>query len=433
MGRAQFLPGSKEFDSAYNYASTHSPENNGGLIRSTSKFLCSELLYNFDNQIKFVSVLAGLNYKLNAPQTYGVVFNDKTNPIYSNEVGGFAQATKLWFDQKLKLQASGRLDYMQRFSPKFSPRISVVLLLGKYRQNSLRASVQNGFRFPALIDQFSYIPAVGATTIGGFNEDAKRSNLIFKSENGSDIVNMYIQKSVNDFLASGDSSKLVKPNVKNIQPEKLRSFEIGYRAFLFQRLETDANFYFSNYQNLILTQQYIGAKNLIDTLNAKYLKDPQKTLIFRRAVNSAIPANAFGIAISVYYYLSKKITLLANYNYNKSIQDAEFLKQDFIGTFNTPAHKYNIGFNGTKIQSNWGFSSNLKWVDKVQFKEYNKEGIVPSYYNLDLMVSYTLSKQNIQLKVGGTNVTNQRYTQSIGAPTVGAIFYFSILYDSLIK
>jgi outer membrane receptor protein involved in Fe transport len=124
---------------------------------------------------------------------------------------------------------------------------------------------------------------------------------------------------------------------------------------------------------------------------------------------------------------------LGNYNYNQVIDNPEFYKQDFVASFNTPKHKYNIGFNALRIKKNFGFSMNLRWVDQILFKEYNKEGIINSYYNVDMMVSYNLPKYKTMLKIGGSNVTNERYIQSLGAPTVGAVYYFSILFDELLK
>lgn len=432
-GRAQYQPGSKEFDSAYNYVTNHSPTENGASLKSTSKAFSSEFVYDFKNRFKWATVLAGLNYKLNAPATLGTVFNDKANAIYSNEFGGFAQLSKSFKDDRIKFQVSGRMDYMQRFDPTFSPRTSVVFLLGEKKQHSLRFSTQIGYRFPALIDQFSNVPAVGATTLGGFYGDALALNLVRRMADGTDQVNMYIQNSVNTYFATGDSNLLVKPIVKNIEPEKLTAFEMGYRTFLFDELETDLNFYYSYYQNLIITQQYIGALNQKDEINAQYIKDPQKTLIYRMAVNSRVPATAYGVSFALNYYFAKNLILLGNYNFNQMVQNSDFLKQDFIAAFNTPKNKFNIGINGIKIKKYFGFSSNLRWIDQIEFKEYNKEGIVGSYYNLDLMISYTMPKQKTMFKIGGSNVTNQRYTQSLGAPTIGAMFYFSILFDELIK
>ncbi len=433
IGRAQFQPGTKEFDSAFNNSINRSFTDGGSRLKSVSKSWYTEFIYDFKNIIKPFSLLTGINYRLNAPSTQGTIFNDKSVSIYSNEIGGFAQASKTFFDDRLKIQASGRLDYMQRFDPRISPRASIVLLLGQKKQHSFRASAQIGYRFPALIEQFNYIVVPHASTIGGFYSDAAAFGLVRKQADGSDFVNVYIQSSVSNYFLTGDSTKLVKPNIKSIEPEELRAFELGHRTFLFEKLETDFSFYVSNYLNLITTQQLIGAVNHTDTVTSTYIKDPQKTQIYRMVVNSKIPMIAYGYSFSVNYYFSKKISILGNYNFNQVIDNPEFYRQDFVASFNTPKHKYNIGFNALKIKKQFGFSMNLRWVDQIQFKEYNKEGLVNSYYNIDMMVSYNLPKYKTMLKIGGSNVTNERYIQSLGAPTVGAVYYFSILFDELLK
>ncbi len=52
-GKSQFQPGSKEFDSAYNYVTNHSPTENGASLKSTSKAFSSEFVYDFKNRFKW--------------------------------------------------------------------------------------------------------------------------------------------------------------------------------------------------------------------------------------------------------------------------------------------------------------------------------------------------------------------------------------------
>ncbi len=433
LGRAQFQPGTKEFDSAFNYVTNHSFTENGSKLTSTSKSWYTEYIYDFKDLRLPVSILAGANYRINAPATHGSVFPDKTIPIYSSEIGAFVQASKNYHDERIKLQASARLDKMQRFDPKFSPRVSVVILLGRQKQHSLRVSGQIGYRMPALIDQFNLIFMPRAITFGGFYKDAASLNLIKKQSDGTDFVNMYVQSSVNAFLKTGDSTLLKKTTIKDIVPEKLKSLEFGWRSFLFEKIETDMNFFISNYSNLISTQQFIGPVNATDTISPAYVKNIQNTQVYRMGVNSSVPVIAVGYTFAFSYQATKNYSVFGNYNYNKMFETDAFLAQDFIGNFNTPKNKINLGINGIKIKNNFGFSMIYRWVDYIDFKEYNKQGLIKSYYNIDLMISYSLPKYHTLFKTGGTNITNIRYTQALGAPTVGAIFYFSVLFDNLLN
>ncbi|MDP1727547.1 MAG: TonB-dependent receptor [Bacteroidota bacterium] len=433
LGRARLQPGSKEFELAYNDAISRGPNDGGASLYSTSKMWYTEYIFDFKNLIKSVSVLAGGNYRLYTPASGGTLFSDAITPIYSNETGIFIQAKKDLMDKRLMLQASGRVDYMQRFEPRFSPRVSTVLLLGQKRQNSLRASAQIGFRTPSLTDQFTNILLPGYYNFGGFYNDAAKLNLAGTFNDGTDYINLYTQSSVKEYFYTHDSSKLIKPFIKNIKPEEVRTLEIGMRNFWYGKLETDFSFYLNYYQNLIGSEQYIGPITRTDTINAVYISDPQRTIIYRKSVNSKEPVLSYGLSFAFIYFLSQKTNLHANYNYNAVKETNAYLLQDFVSGFNTPAHKINLGISSVKILKNFGFTCNFRWVDGYNYHEYHQSGHVEGYYLIDMMISYHVPKHNTMFKLAGSNISNNRYSQAIGAPMVGAVFYFSVLYDDLLR
>lgn len=432
LGRARFEPGSAAFDSVFRYLKATPFHIGGASLQSKSRTYNADFLYDFTHLVKRYTLLGGINYRLHAPRSFGTVFNDANRAIYSNELGAFLQAGRNFLAERLQLQASVRIDFLQRFNSQFSPRVSAVYLAGKKRQHSFRISAQIGFRSPTLMDQFFTNEILSVTTFGGFLSDAERLNLLYKNEQGATIANLYTMNSVTAFIATGDSSVLVRPNLKDIKPEELRTIEFGWRAFASKKLETDVNIYLVSFQNLINTEQYIGAINNKDTLTPSYVKDREKTMVFRRAVNSEIPLHSFGFSVSCNYYINKNITLFGNYNLN-ALSNAAVYDKAFVTAFNTPRNKVNTGFRVMNIYKGVGMSSNMQWVDSYFFKEYSRAGIVSAYYYIDLSIHYALPKQKILLKLGGTNITNNRYIQALGSPTVGAMYYFSILYDNILN
>jgi len=433
LGTSRFEPGTKGFDSVMSIIRNKAFKDDGGRIKSTSKMWYSEFVYDFNDHFKFINLQTGFNYRLYAPVTSGSVFPDTTKSIYSSEVGGFVQAAKKFLDDRLKLQASTRLDVFQRFDPKMSPRVSLVYLAGKNRQHSFRVSAQIGFRMPALIDQYSFMNVKGALTFGGFLDDAVRANLVRINSDGSKFVNLYTQSSVNAFLYTGDSTKLVKPIINSIVPEELRSIEVGWRSILLRKLETDVNVYVNSFQNLISAQQYVGPINTNDTINAAYLKNQQLVQVYRRAANSPFPVSSYGVAITFNYFHSRKWYWYSNYNFNQLITSEAFIRQNFEKGFNTPKHKFNIGCRATDIIGRLGLTANAKFVDGFHFAEYDRIGELPSYYTIDMAFNYVIPTQKIMLKLGGTNVTNNRYLQALGSPTVGGLYYVSIIFDESLK
>ncbi len=433
LGHARYEPGTASFDSVFSIIKSKPFKDNGGRIISLSKTWYSEFIYDFSSRATNTTLLTGINYRLYAPYSSGSVFPDSSQLIYMHEIGGFVQGEKRVLHERLKLQGSARVDVFQKFDPRFSPRLSLVYLLGEKQNHSLRVSAQIGFRMPALIDQYSYMNIKGALTFGGFLQDAVNLNLVWFNPDGSKFVNMYTSASVNEFLYSGDSNKLVKPVINDIAPEELRSIEFGWRSFLFDRLETDFNVYFNTFQNLISAQQYIGPINRADTINPAYIKNQQQTQVYRRAANAQFPVSSYGIATTLNYYQNSKWSYFANYNYNELITSETFIRQNFEKGFNTPKHKINFGVKGTRFYKNFGVAANVRWVDDFYFSEYDRIGTLDAYYTLDLALNYTFPYQHIMVKAGGTNVTNNRYIQALGSPSVGAIYFVSIVFDELIK
>lgn len=433
LGKARYEPGTPAFDSVMNIIKTKAFKDDGGRIKSTSKNWYTELVYDFSHLTGTFSLLAGMNYRLHAPYTSGSVFPDSVNRIYFNEAGCFVQAGKNLFDQRLKVQGSMRLDAFQRFSPRLSPRLSLVYMLGKQQQHSLRMSAQIGYRMPALIDMYSHMNVKGALTFGGFLQDAIDLDIVKQGSDGSQLVNVYTQSSVNEFLYSGDSTKLIKPLIQDIAPEALQTLEFGWRSFLMDKIETDFNLYINRFQNLISAQQYVGPINRSDTINPSYVKKQQQTQVYRRAANAPFPVSSYGFTATINYYRNLKWSYYANYNYNELITSVEFINQNFAKGFNTPKHKINFGIRGNRFYKNFGVIANVRWVDTYYFAEYDRIGTLDAYSNIDLAFSYTLTKQHIIFKLGGTNITNSRYVQALGSPTVGALFYVSCLFDELIR
>jgi outer membrane receptor protein involved in Fe transport len=432
-GGSRFEPGTAAYDSVYNVIKSKPFKDNGGGLKSTAQTIYTEIIYDLSSQIGFASIQVGLNHRLYAPNTQGSIFSDAVTPIRLNEIGGFIQSSKFIYKDKLKLQASMRVDAFQQFEPRLSPRGALVYSLGKKKQHNLRVSAQIGYRMPALIDQFAYMDIPGALTFGGFYKDARNLKIVKPQAEGPDFVNVYTLSSVTQYLYTGDSNRLMKPIIRDLAPEELRTVEFGWRSFLLDKLESDVNVYFNVFQNLISAQQFIGPINREDNINAAYVKNQQKTQVYRRSVNSNFPISSYGFSLSHNYFLNNKWMFYANYNYNHLISSKDFASQDFVNGFNTPKHKTNIGFRGVNLYKHFGITSNLRWVDAFYFVEYDRVGIVDAYYNLDLMLNYTFAKQKTMVKIGGSNITNNRFIQALGTPTVGAIYYISVVYDGLIK
>jgi outer membrane receptor protein involved in Fe transport len=78
----------------------------------------------------------------------------------------------------------------------------------------------------------------------------------------------------------------------------------------------------------------------------------------------------------------------------------------------------------------------MRWQEEFEWQSsftIPANGNVPSYTTLDAQVTYKLNSTKSTLKLGGSNILNKKYIQSLGGPNIGAIYYLSITFDDLLN
>jgi iron complex outermembrane receptor protein len=100
------------------------------------------LMYGLD--FRNYSIVPDGNYFINPTKENGNLNYWKT--------GGFVQATKLIFKEKVKVNVVLRIDKNQYFDPTFNPRLAVVYSPTKV--HNFRVSVQSGHRFTSILEAF---------------------------------------------------------------------------------------------------------------------------------------------------------------------------------------------------------------------------------------------------------------------------------------
>lgn len=128
--------------------------------------------------------------------------------------------------------------------------------------------------------------------------------------------------------------------------------------------------------------------------------------------------------------------LSSNWNWNELNRAGS--DDPLIPAFNTPAHKFNIGISGSDISTkfkskyirHWGFNVNWKWVQRFLFEGSPQfTGDVPTYNMVDAQISKTITKWNSTLKIGASNVLNQKFFQVFGGPYIGRMAYISLTWE----
>ena len=152
---------------------------------------------------------------------------------------------------------------------------------------------------------------------------------------------------------------------------------------------------------------------------------------FQIYTNASEQITSQGAALGLDYALNNGYTIGGNYNWNK-LNSEEADGQGFVFGFNTPEHKIVAKFGNRKLTEKLGFNIAYRWQSEFEWESSFGDGTVDAFGTLDAQVTYKLPFQTL-LKVGGSNITNNYYRQSFGAPNIGAIYYVSLTFDQLMN
>jgi outer membrane receptor protein involved in Fe transport len=191
-------------------------------------------------------------------------------------------------------------------------------------------------------------------------------------------------------------------NVAPIVPEKVKTFEIGFRTLIKKSIYLDAGYYFSFYKDFI--GYNIGIDPVFEPVTNSL--NPS-TEAYRIAANATGIVTTQGFSIGINYYFKKYVKINGNYSWNKlNTQDS---LDPIIPAFNTPEHKFNIGVTGSEIKK-FGFNVNFKWIEGFLYEGSPQfTGIVPTYYLLDAQINRKVPKINAIFKLGVSNILNKNH------------------------
>ena len=434
-----YQPGTSAYDSVVNVITQNADLQNGSKFVDRSAFYHLDGQYKFD-KVKWMDLQVGANFRYYSPRSYGTIFTDTLvnfadtlengsadrNAEFTKlslwEMGGYVQGTKRFFENKLVINASARVDKNQNFQPQFSPRLSVST---NFKNNNIRVGVQSAFRTPTLQNQYINLNLGPITLLGNLN--------------GYD--NVYTLNSVttfNDSLAAlnGDLNAidpaiLKKVNYAKLKPEQVKTIEIGYRGVIKGKLFIDADFYYNEYTNFIADVRIVapldgaiaGEESGFDAIVTKDYS------VYQVPVNSEKKVNSMGGGLSLAYYLPKGYQVSANYTYANLI--TQTLEEDLIPGFNTAPHKVNVGLTGKNVWKNLGFTTNFQWVNGFEWQSTFGTGQIPSYHIWDAQLNYNFNVKESKMivRLGCSNLLDKKRREVFGGPMIGRMIYTSVGFD----
>lgn len=414
---------------------TNSNARSGGsLLVNRSSIWYSEGQYNFTPLVRYLDLQAGGTFRLFNLASEGVLFNDGAlgynKPIQVKEYGGYVQAGKKLFDEKLLLRGSIRADKNQNFEVRVTPRASAVFAFGKDKEHNIRASYQTGFRNPAATEMYYAVNVGYAFVVGGLQDNIEHLNWVLPMNNpntgdaAGTVVNgtrmldtLYTVPSFQRYAQTHNTADLVRVTVPYLKQERITAIELGYRGLIGSKLIVDASYYYSEYHNLA-------------TRITAYSPAIAVPMIIYS--NISTPVFSQGVNVGGEYLLPKDYKLGMSYGFmDYNAKQAQKDNPAFAPSFNAPKHRVNASLSNRNVWNGVGFSVKYRWWSEYLWQSYYGQGTVKSQHIVDAAVMYTLPKLPVSLKLGGTNLLGKEYLQVYAGPNIGTQVYIGIVYDAV--
>jgi outer membrane receptor protein involved in Fe transport len=438
----RFEPGSAAFQQAFETVATKpipgDDQGVGARFVDKTNLYHGEFMYNFNKLIKpsTLELIVGGNVRRYALNSNGTIFLTKEDgsEYTINEFGGYAQAAKT-IANVLKLTGSIRYDKNQNFKPQLSPRLSTVVTVAGV--HNFRASFQQGFRIPTTQSQYINLNTPTARLVGGLPVFAQKYNFAGNPIYTSTSVLAFasaVQNGTSPAQASTLLERFVNPGY---DPERVETYEIGYKALLKNRLFIDAYYYYNRFLNFEGSQAVAQDNSPGGSGFPLSLLSNTTRNVYTFPVNAPIQLKNAGWAVSLDYILPKNFTVGGNVSFN-TLLNSDKIPYGFITNFNTPKYRYNISFGNRNFQQTgigfsvvWRHQDAFVWESSFANIEAlnRRQTIIPAFGTLDAQINKQLKQYRSTLKLGGTNLLGNLYRQSWGNPLIGSQYYISLLIE----
>lgn len=420
--------------------------DSGAALKVKAAFLHAEAQVNLTekyldhfNEKTGINILAGADYRLYIIAPDGNYF---VNPlagqtgqdIHYGKVGGYVSVTKKIINNKLKLGAILRADKNDYFPLSWNPRFTAVF--APNLKNSIRASLQKGYRYPSIFEAYSNVNSGGVKRVGGL---PVMSSGIFENAWLATSISSFQQAVLVDINTGGltKNSAIVKEQgllKKNpytyLKPEEANTFEIGYRGFFIGgRLNINVDGYYSSFKNFIAQANMNVPKITVADSIPFALYDKTQQAQYRMYTNSQTKVYNYGFSGGATYTFLKAYTIGANTTFAQ-LHKAE--NEDGIEDgFDTPEWMVNTSLTKHNIIKNVDAGLTWKWQSGFYWQSFLANGNVASYNNFDAQASYTFQDIHVRVKAGANNLLNRYYYSFLGGPAIGGFYYVTLTYGLL--
>lgn len=437
----RFLPGTPEFQSAFNRVVKDPDLASGSQFRDASKYYHADANYNFGHLWDWAEVQLGGSFRQYSLNSFGTIYTDADGPINYSEFGMYSQIQKkieLQGEQSLKLTGSIRFDKNEFFDGFFSPRLSAGYTIN--RDHNIRASAQTGFRNPTTQDLFIGLDAGRAILVGAAPDNLDRYSRTYAISGGGQLLgqpssieqtgraayeNSFTASSARRLAETGNPAVLEVANPNVVQPEQVTSVEIGYRGKV-NKLIIDFSTYYNKYTDFIAPENVVaplygtvgdGALSLAAIANGDFKA-------YQAYTNSDVDISSYGASLGLSAKVLGNFDLGGSYTYTK-LEFDRIANPDFQVGFNTPEHQFKAFFGHEALFKNFGFNVNYRFSDDYYWEATFGNGVIPEFHVLDAQINYAVPSIKSTFKLGGNNILGDEYFTAFGTGFIGSIYYLS--------
>ncbi|MBB1283133.1 TonB-dependent receptor [Flavisolibacter sp. BT320] len=418
----------------------------GNRIKERSQRLNAEAQYNYSLTKAGLRVVAGASYQIEKPNGYGVSLVDKFERIRVTQYGAVLQVEKS-LPWGLRFVSATRLDHHSNFGDFLAPRLALVKSIN---EGSIRITWGKAYSMPSILNQYA--------GINGF--------LFGNGGNGIQYVP--------EGATLNDPESIV--NTKPLKPELVRTWEVGYRGRITEKLFADVNYYNGT------SEQFISPANMVrgraisvngipvthsmpfaGTADANGKLQGASFLTFFNYGKVKI----YGADLGLNYTFSKFVGLGLKYSWFDSDITEDKMENDanddkFVSSeersLNAPRHRGMVLLDIKNLLKQKLFINiATRWLEQYDFYSGNqigteagkgKRGSVyggphpdtgePRYYpknfdwgplgsftTVDLQAGYQFTTQ-CRVNLGVTNLFNTEQIEFVGSPSIGRLIMLEL-------
>jgi outer membrane receptor for ferrienterochelin and colicins len=402
----------------------------GNTFNERSQRLNAEAQYNYSFDKAGVSLVTGISYQKERPNSFGIGMIDSFQRILITQYGAVIQLEKkLPFD--IRLVTVMRFDHHSNFGDFFSPRVALVK---KLAQGNFRITWGRSYSMPSILNQYA-----------GINR--------FLFGNGRGIYYIPSGTHIND--------KSRYANTIPLEPEEVNTWELGYKGMIAKKLFIDINYYTGLSKNFItpglpVPGRVLEAGGIKVTHNpffaGAFINDTLRNAQFLTYFNYG-DVKVYGLDLGLNYTFNKFFSAGLKYSWvgsniekgnisNDANKDGHISPEE--KSLNAPKNRGALLFNFQNLVKERLFANiTLRYVQEYDFYSGSligtkagkgKRGVnlknfdwgpLGNFVSVDLNAGYKFNDM-VSINAGITNLFNIRQIEFAGSPTIGRLIMLEL-------